>query len=91
MHLFCWFYEENFKEDTFFKGNFISKVQSVNEIKKELPDLRTEAPITSSHNTQTAVRNIQCASESMVRSPNLIPPILLMRQLRCHVSADTMC
>ena len=31
---------------------------------------------------------MQCASESTVRSPNLIPSILLIRQLRCPVSAD---
>ena len=43
MHLFYWFYKKNFKEGTFFKVNLMSKVQNVNKIKKELPDLRTEA------------------------------------------------
>lgn len=51
------------KENTFFQGNLMGKVQNVKEIKEELLGLRTKSSsCPTPHHTQTAVRTTEVAS-----------------------------
>lgn len=51
------------KENTFFQGNLMGKVQNVKDIKEELLSLRTKSSSRPTpHHKQTAVRNTEDAS-----------------------------